>query len=86
MLSPLDVMLVAHRQVVEDALILRMQAVLADAEIHRGGRNGVAYATHVGTGEPIQHHVRPVAVRATEIALVGEPDTDRKRFRHANPP
>src|SRR6266850_1767282 len=76
----------AHRQVVEDSLILRVQPVLADAEIHRGGGNGVAHAAHIRPGEPLHHHVGPVAVRATQITLVGQPDTDRERCRHANPP
>ncbi len=68
----------APSEVVENAPVLRVQPVLTDTEVDRAGRHGFAHPPNVKAGELLHHHVRTVAVCATQIAFVGEPDTDRK--------
>src|SRR5690349_20167966 len=63
-----------------------MQTVLADAEVQGGRLHRVAHPAHVGAREVLAHHVRPVAVRAAQVALVGEPDADRERHSRSLPP
>src|SRR5215831_3282888 len=69
----------AGGEIVEDAAILRVEPILAHAQIHRARGDGVAHPAHVSTREPVDDHVGAVAVRTAEVALVGESNPDRER-------
>src|SRR5262249_39030575 len=62
----------ASGEIVEYAAILRVEAILAHAQIHRARRDGVADPAHVSTREPLDEYVGAVAMRTAEGALVGE--------------
>src|SRR5262249_58768474 len=53
--------------------------VLADPEVHGADREGRDHAPHGLQGEAIDGGIGPVAVRAAQITLVGEPDPHRER-------
>ena len=86
MLRPLEVMLVLRPrapQIVEDRRVLAVKPVLAHAKVHRAHGDALAHPLDVGRRSAGGRPVRPIAVRAPEIALVGEPEpTEKRTTRH----
>src|SRR5437667_9720343 len=71
----------ARVQLVEDRPELRVQPVLAGPEVHGADREAVANPAHVGERETIDPLRVAVAVRAGEVAVVRESETNREARR-----
>src|SRR5262245_42419722 len=59
-----------------------MKAVFSHPEVDRARRHRIADSLDVGPAEMLADHLRPVAVRAPEVALVREPDAEREDLCH----
>ena len=57
---------------------LRVHSVLAGAEVHRANGQPLDHGAHLIEGEPVDPRRVPVAERAGQVALVREPDAERK--------
>src|SRR5262249_33584646 len=77
---------VERPEVVEDCSVLRVQTVLADAQVHRAHGKGPTNVLDVGEREALDGDVGPVASGTGRIALVGEADTHGECGPCGSPP
>ncbi len=68
------------REIGDDGVELGMQPVLARAEIDGAHRQAFDHRAYVGKTEPVDPPRIPVAEAAGQIAVVGQPETQRELY------
>src|SRR5919109_1478804 len=63
-------------QKVQDGVIVGMEAIFSNSQIHRLHRDAVAHPLNILQAQALDDHIRAIAMGAPEIAVVGQTDAD----------